>query len=266
MSSLIPGTAVITGASTGIGAVYADRLARRGHDLILIARNRSLLGSLAKKIARDTGRSVRVIAADLTKKEDLAGVESTLSSDPGITVLVNNAGALSASPLLGSNVDEMEKMIALNITALTRLTYAVVPHLVARGAGAVINIASIVAVAPDLLNGVYGASKAYVLSFSQSLQHELQGKGVAVQAVLPGPTRTPLWHPTGVDIDQAMKGHVMSPEDLVDASLAGFDAGEFATLPTLGDVEKWNQFESARLALKPHLAGERPAPRYKLSA
>jgi short-subunit dehydrogenase len=156
----------------------------------------------------------------------------------------------------------MEDMIALNVTALTRLTYAVVPGLVARGHGGIINISSIVAVAPEMLNGVYGASKAYVLAFSQSLRHELLPKGIAVQAVLPGATRTPLWHPAGVDIDQAMKGRVMAPEALVDAALAGFDAGEFATVPALPHLELWERFESARLALQPHLSAEKPAARY----
>jgi uncharacterized protein len=257
-----PGTAVITGASTGIGAVYADRLARRGYDLILIARNRSLLDELAKKITTQTGRSATVLAADLTKKQDLAAVESKLASDASITLLVNNAGVASVTPLLGSKADHMEEMIALNVTALTRLTYAVVPGMVARGAGGIINISSIVAVAPELLNGVYGASKAFVLAFSQSLRHELLDKGIAIQAVLPGATRTPLWHPSGIDIDQAMKGRVMTAEDMVDAALVGYDLGELATVPALADAGLWDQFESARRSLHPHLSAEKPASRY----
>jgi len=258
-----PGTAVITGASTGIGAVYADRLARRGFDLILIARQRPLLDKLAQQIATERGRAVKVIAADLTKKPDLAAVEETLWSDASITLLVNNAGVASASPLLGSRADQMEEMIALNVTALTRLTYAAVPGMVARGAGGIINISSIVAVAPEFLNGVYGGSKAFVLAFSQSLRHELLSKGIAVQAVLPGPTRTPLWHTAGVDVDEAMSGRVMTPEDLVDAALAGFDAGEFATLPALADARMWERFDAARVALQPHLSAEKPAARYR---
>jgi short-subunit dehydrogenase len=237
-------------------------LARRGYDLLLVARNRSLLDSLAQNIATSTGCSVRVLAADLTHKRDLSTVESLLATDSRISLLVNNAGVASVTPLLGSSVDHMEAMIALNVTALTRLTYAVVPGLVARGHGGIINISSVVAVAPEQLNGVYAASKAFVLAFSQSLRHELLTKGIAVQAVLPGATRTPLWHPAGVDIDQVLKGRVMSPEDMVDAALAGFDAGEFATIPALSDVAMWEQFESARLALQPHLSAEKPAQRY----
>ena len=153
------GTAVITGASTGIGAIYADRLARRGYDLVLIARDRAKLDKLARDITDATRRSVEVIVADLGSKKDLGGVEAKLRTDSSITLLVNNAGVASAAPLLDSNVDQMEAMIALNVTALTRLTYAAVPGFVARGKGAVINIASIVSIIPEALNGVYGASK-----------------------------------------------------------------------------------------------------------
>jgi short-subunit dehydrogenase len=256
------GTAVITGASTGIGAVYADRLARRGYDLILIARNQALLDEIAKRTAAESGRNVQVVSADLTKKSDLERVEQRLANDSTITLLVNNAGAASVRPLLGSSVEDMEAMITLNVTALTRLTYAVVPGMVARGAGGIINISSVVAVAPEFLNGVYGASKAFVLAFSQSLRHELLSKGIAVQAVLPGATRTPLWHPSGIDIDQALKGLVMTPEDMVDAALVGYDAGEFATPPALADEKLWEQFETSRRALHPHLNGEQPASRY----
>ena len=256
------GTAVVTGASTGIGAIYADRLARRGYDLILIARDRAKLDKLAREITDDTRRSVEVIVADLGNKKDLGGVEAKIRSDSSITLLVNNAGVASAAPLLDSNVDQMEAMIALNVTALTRLTYAAVPGFVARGTGAVINIASIVSIIPEALNGVYGASKAYVLGFSQSLQHELAGKGVRIQAVMPGATRTPLWALAGVDVDVAMKGRVMDAGDMVDAALAGFDQGEFATIPALPDIAEWNAFESARSAMRPNLSLAEPARRY----
>jgi short-subunit dehydrogenase len=258
------GTALITGASTGIGAVYADRLARRGYDLILVARNRQLLNSLASRITDETRRSVEVVAADLSDKQELAAVESKLRNDSSITLLVNNAGVASVAPLLGADVEQMDAMIALNVTALTRLTYAAVPGFVARGAGAIINITSIVAVAPELLNGVYGASKSFVLAFSQSLQHELSTKGIRIQAVLPGATRTPLWDHAGVDIDAAVPGAVMSAEDMVDAALTGFDNGEFATIPALPNIADWNALETARLALGPNLSRNQPASRYNL--
>ena len=111
-----------------------------------------------------------------------------LRTDPRITLLVNNAGVGATAPLLVSDIDEMARMISLNVVAPTRLAYAAAPAFVARGKGAIVNIASIVAIAPETLNGVYGGSKAFVLAFTQSLQHELAQKGVRVQAVLPGAT------------------------------------------------------------------------------
>ncbi|MDP9129279.1 MAG: SDR family NAD(P)-dependent oxidoreductase, partial [Candidatus Binatota bacterium] len=162
MSNSSKGTAIITGASTGIGAVYADRLAKRGYDLILVARNRARLEALSARLKSETGRFVTSLPADLNDKTDLAKVETVLRRDQAITMLVNNAGAASVAPLLNADVEKMDDMIALNITAPTRLTYAAAPAFVARGAGTIINIASVVGISPETLNGVYGASKAYV--------------------------------------------------------------------------------------------------------
>lgn len=256
------GTAVITGASTGIGAIYADRLARRGYDLIVVARSRDKLDTLAARITSETGRSVEVVAADLGDRADLARVETILRNDASITLLVNNAGIGSAAPLLEANVDRMEEMIALNVTALTRLTYAVTPGLVARGGGTIVNIASIVAIGPEVLNGVYGGSKAFVLSFSQSLHHELADKGIRVQAVLPGATATDFWDVAGVSIAHLPGEIVMRATDMVDASLAGLDQGELVTIPALPDAADWNAYEAARQVLLPNLSHSQPATRY----
>jgi short-subunit dehydrogenase len=143
------GVAVITGASSGIGAVYADRLAKRGHDLILVARNEERLRSLSARLTSETGRSVKALRADLNNKAELAKVEATLGKDPSITTLVNNAGVASVAPLLNADVEKMDDMIALNITALTRLTYAAAPAFVARGTGTIINIGSVAGVSPE---------------------------------------------------------------------------------------------------------------------
>lgn len=256
------GTALITGASTGIGAIYADRLARRGYDLILVARNRERLDELANRLTTSTGRSIEVVVADLGAKADVRRVEDILRRDSSITMLVNNAGFGGAGPLLVSDVDKMEAMIELNVTALTRLTYAIAPGFVARGAGTIVNIASVVAVAPELLNGVYGASKAFVLAFSQSLQHELAAQGVRVQAVLPGATRTEFWDIAGRPVENLPESIVMSADDLVDAALAGLDQGEVATIPSLPDAADWNAFEAARAALGPNLSRSQPAARF----
>ena len=256
------GIAVITGASAGIGAVYADRLARRGYDLLLVARNQERLEHLAKAIAKDTGRKVEVLAADLMNSNDLHKVEQILRDDPRVTLLVNNAGVGATAPLLNSNMADMSQMITLNVEVLTRLTYAVVPALVARSSGTIINIASIVAVSPETLNGVYGGTKAFVLAFSQSLRHELEHKGVRVQVVLPGATSTNFWNLAGTPVEYLPQEIVMSVDDMVDAALAGLDQGEFVTIPSLPDSEQWEAYESVRQALIPNLSRAVPASRY----
>lgn len=260
------GTALVTGASSGIGAVYADRLARRGFDLILVARNRERLEALAAKLVRETGRKVEVLPADLTNRQDIAQVEAALRTRGDITMLVNNAGFGAAAPLLASDVDKMEEMIALNVSVLTRLTYAAVPGFVERGAGTLVNIASIVAISPETLNGVYGGSKAFVLALSQSLQHELKDKGVRVQAVLPGATATEFWGVAGVPMEHLPKEIVMTAQDMVDAALAGLDQGEQVTIPALPDLAEWEAFDAARRAMSARLSSTAPAARYRVSA
>jgi uncharacterized protein len=256
-------TALVTGASSGIGAVYADRLAKRGYDLILVARNGEKLKALASELASQTGRSVKPLIADLGDKAALAKVEAVLRDDPSITVLVNNAGTASLAPLLNSDVDQMEAMIALNVTALTRLTYAAAPAFVARGAGTIINIGSVVGIVPERLNGVYGGSKAYVLALTQSLQHELADKGVRVQAVLPAATATDIWEKGGFHHSNLPAGTVMSTEDMVDAALAGLDQGEVVTIPPLQDGNDWTRFDETRRAFAHKFGNSAPAPRYR---
>jgi len=260
------GTALITGASSGIGAVYADRLARRGYDLILVARDRARLAELANRLSTATGRTIEVLDADLADAAGRARVEAKLREDASITLLVNNAGLGTHTKLLESDVDQMSRMIELNVTALTRLTYAVMPGFVARGRGAVINISSIVAIAPEILNGVYGGTKAFVTAFSQSLHHELASQGVRVQAVLPGATATDFWSKGGLPVEHLPKEIVMSAEAMVDAALVGFDRGELVTIPPLQDESAWQRLEAARQALAPQLGGSSPATRYTAAA
>jgi len=258
------GTALITGASTGIGAVYADRLAKRGHDLILVARNKERLASLARRLANDTNRNVETVEADLTSPADLQRVEDILRTNAGISLLVNNAGVGATGPLVASDVDKMDNMIRLNVTALTRLTYAAVPGFVARGNGTVINISSIVAIAPETLNGVYGGTKAFVLALSHSLVHELADKGVRVQAVLPGATATEFWDIAGVPVHQLPPQIVMLADHMVDAALAGLDLGEIVTIPSLANEAEWDRYEAARRFMSGKLSSVIPAPRYNV--
>ena len=263
MATSTKGTAVVTGASSGIGAIYADRLARRGYDLILVARNQARLDAVADRIAGVTGRAVKAVAADLNDKADLKRVEAILATDRGITMLVNNAGVGALKPLLQSDIGAMEEMIDLNVTALTRLTYAAAPAFVARGGGAIINISSVVAVAPEVLNGVYGASKAFVLALTQSLHKELADKNVRIQVVLPGATATNFWDTAGGAVDNLPSAMVMQSADLVDAALAGFDQGELVTIPSLPEAADWFGYEGARQKLIPNLSLNSVPPRYR---
>jgi len=258
------GVALITGASSGIGAIYADRLAKRGYDLILVARSEQRLNAVADRIRIKTGRHVAVLAADLNDPTELAKVETVLRDDDAISLLVNNAGVGSVASILQGDVDTMTAMIELNVTALTRLTYAAAPAFVARGAGTIINISSAVSIAVENLNGVYSASKSYVLSFGHSLQKDLADKGVRVQTVLPGATATEFWDVAGYP-PQKTSAITMSAEDCVDAALAGLDAGELVTIPGLHDGEQWSRWETDRRALSPKLVNAKPAPRYHVA-
>lgn len=266
MTNPTKGVALITGASSGIGAVYAERLARRGHDLILVARREDRLKALAQKISAGTGRKVEIVIADLGDRDSSKRVEEILRNDARISLLVNNAGAAAVTPLLNSDVDQMSEMIDLNVNALVRLTYAAAPGFVQRGGGTIINIASVVAIGPEILNGVYGGTKSFVVAFSQSLKHELADKGVRVQVVLPGATATDLWANAGLPVENLPKEIVMQTEPMVDAALAGLDLGEFVTVPALADMKNWDAFEQARQTLIPILGGSMPAKRYWNSA
>jgi len=256
------GTALVTGASSGIGALYADRLARQGYDLILVARSADRLEGVASAIRAQTGRSVETVAADLTVGSDIAVVADVLGQDPRIAMLVNNAGIGATAPLLESDARMMSEMIALNVDALMHLTYAAVPAFVARKRGTIVNIASIVAITPETLNGVYGATKAFVLALSQSLRHELVGTGVHVQVVLPGATATDFWDAAGLPVQHLPSEIVMPAAALVDAALTGLSRNEFVTIPGLHDAGQWDAYEAARQAMAGNLSTNRPADRY----
>lgn len=258
-------TALVTGASSGIGATYAGRLARRGHDVILVARDTARLEALAAQIRADTGRNAEVLTADLTDRGDLSRVQQRLSSDAQISLLVNNAGAALAGPLSSNDPARLDSMIALNITAAVHLARAAVQNFQAQGGGTIINIASILALAPELFNATYGGTKAFVLAFSQGLNAELKGQNIRVQAVLPGATRTEIWERSGAGIGVLPDEMIMEAGDMVDAALAGLDSGELVTIPSLPDVADWQRHEEARQALMPNLSRKHPAARYKFA-
>lgn len=261
MSTANKPTALVTGASTGIGAVYAERLARRGHDLVLVARNRQRMEALAARLRDETKVKIDILEADLTDAAALAKVEARLRDDAKIGLLVNNAGAAAAGGFETSSVEDQDKLIQLNVTALTRLSAAVIPRFLAAGKGDIINIASVVGLAPEFPLGMYGATKAYVIAYSQALHAELGARGIHVQAVLPAATRTEIWERSGRDVD-TLQG-VMEVGELVDAALVGYDRRELVTIPSLPDAAQWDAFNNARLAMLPNFAQEHAAARYK---
>jgi short-subunit dehydrogenase len=255
------GTALITGASSGIGATYADRLARRGHDLVLVARDVARMETLAGKLRQETGAGIEIIRADLTDAKDLKRIEARLGEDSAITLLVNNAGAAAPGSFAEPDLDVLEHLIRLNVTVVTRLAGAVVPRFLAQGSGAIVNISSVLALAPEIALGVYGATKAFVLMLSQSLQNEVGPRGVYVQAVLPAATRTEIWQRSGRDVNK-LSG-VMEVSEMVDAALVGFDKREAVTLPSLPDAGQWEAFSAARQAMLPNFGREHAAARYR---
>jgi uncharacterized protein len=263
MTSNAKGTALVTGASTGIGAVYADRLAHRGYDLILVARNAARMEALATRLRTETGRTVDVLPADLAVPADVAKVRDRLGSDTAITLLVNNAGISLNGGLLENGPAELERLIAVNVTAPTLLAAAAGRAFVARKAGAIVNIASVLALAPEMMDGVYSGSKAFILNLSIELAAKVRDAGVQVQAVLPGATRTEIWERSGKDVDALLPGMVMEVGDLVDAALVGLDKGETVTIPSLADEGQWIAYTDARLALAPNLSRREVADRYR---
>jgi len=263
MSDNTKGAALITGASTGIGAVYADRLAKRGHDLILVARDQARLNALAERLRAEAGVNVEVIKADLTNKADLVKLEQRLATDTAITTLVNNAGVAGANDFVGSDPDAFEKLIQLNVVAVTRLASAAARNFVPRNTGTIINLASVVGLMPELNMPVYGASKAFVTYLTQALRVQLAGSAVRLQAVLPGATRTEIWQRSGHDIDAMDPNMIMDVDDMVDAALAGFDQGELVTIPSLPDAADWDDAQAAKARLYPNLSRSQPAARLK---
>jgi len=253
-------TVLITGASSGIGATYAERFARRGHDLVLVARDKTRLDALAKRLQEEHGVTVAVLQADLTESADLATVEARLREDARIGILINNAGMAQTGSFLQQTSESIERLVTLNTTAPARLAAAVAPRFAQAGTGTIVNIGSVVGFAPELGMTVYGATKAFVLFLSQGLNLELAPKGVYVQAVLPAATRTEIWQRSGIDINALPE--VMEVGELVDAALAGFDRRELVTIPPLHVAARWDALDGARQGLMSDIRQAHAAERY----
>lgn len=257
-------TVLITGASSGIGATYAERFARRGHDLVLVARDKARLEVLAARLRAECKVAIDVLPADLTKPDDLSALETRLRDDARIGILINNAGMAQPKGFLEQTAEGIESLISLNTTAVTRLAAAVAPRFAQSGTGAIVNIGSVVSLAPEFGMSIYGATKAFVLFLSQGLNVELAPKGVYVQAVLPAATRTEIWERAGVDVNTLPE--VMEVEELVDAALVGFDRRELVTIPPLHVAERWDALDGARQGLISDLRQARAAERYRPQA
>ncbi|MFI5412020.1 SDR family NAD(P)-dependent oxidoreductase [Kaistia sp. UC242_56] len=255
---------LITGASSGIGATYADRFARRGHDLVLVARDGARMEALAARLRQDTGVAIDILPADLTQREDLARVEARLREDETIGILINNAGAALSGAFDEQSLDDIERLVALNTTAVVRLANVAASRFAKAGSGAIINIASVVGLVPEFGQTVYGATKAFVTFLSQGMTHELAPKGVYVQAVLPAATATEIWQRAGADTSTLHT--MMRVDELVDAALVGFDRRETITIPPLPDAAQWDSYQAARQAMLPGFANARAAERYRAAS
>ncbi len=264
MSSIENRSAVVTGASHGLGAVYADRLARLGHDLVLIARSERDLQRVAADVRAQTGRRVDVIVADLAAPDQLATVEQRILEDDSISILVNNAGIGWLDELADEDPDVIEQMLALNVSALTRLASAAARRFAARRFGTIINVSSAMALRLPAGSAAAAATRAYVLGFSQALSAELEGSGVTVQAVLPGATRSRFCDDSRLDLDEVPDEIAMTSEDAVDAALADLQGEESVGILVLSNVADRDQYEPARRKLGAR-SSRTPAARYELA-
>ena len=222
--------ALITGASSGIGKAFAERLACDGYDVVLVARRRDRLEALAINLRDSCGVSVDVFPADLANSGDLHMVEKRVRDDSSLDLLVNNAGFGKIGAYGDLDVEIEDKEIRLNILALVRLTHAAIPGMVARQQGAIINVSSIVAFLPVPFLATYSATKAYVNTFTEAVHEELKGTGVKIQALCPGRTHTEFHERAGIDTtDHPSKG--MTSEAVVDASLGALQQNKVICVP-----------------------------------
>ncbi|KAF4410869.1 SDR family NAD(P)-dependent oxidoreductase [Streptomyces lycii] len=267
------GTAVVTGASSGIGAEYARRLAGGGgRDVVLVARRADRLGALARELRERHGRRVETLTADLSDPGDLARVTERVAAED-VAMLVNSAGINGYGPFAGADPELLAKVVAVNVTALTALTRAAVPGMLARGRGSVVNVASLLAFAgslpPDPLpyRAVYAGTKGYAVTFTRTLAAELDGTPLVVQVLCPGLTATEFHLTPG---DEPVPGAEelvheeggMPAADVVSASLAALRGGEVVCVPALEDPAAVTRLVGAETALRSP-AGGRLAGRYR---
>jgi len=261
--------ALVTGASSGIGAAFAERLARDQYDVIVVARRHERLEALAQRLHENHHVTVQVMVADLTQRDQLHAVEQRIAEDTALELLVNNAGFGGYMPFVKLDPDRAEELINLQVVVVTRLTRAALPGMIARGHGAIINVSSRLAFSAALSTptmpkrATYAATKAYVNTFTQLLHDELVGTDVRVQALCPGVVRTEFHERMGQDPNRIPAAIVMSPEDIVEASLAGLKLGEVICVPALDDPNLLMQIQQDERQLWEHSNGNTIANRYR---
>jgi len=260
------GIAVVTGASSGLGKVYADRLAKRRYDLLLVARRKDRLHILAQDLQKQYGIQANILVADLGLAVDLNRVATAIAGDERVTVLVNNAGTASFVPSVAMSLSDLDTQLNVNARAVSHLSLAVLPAFLRKNAGTIINIGSVLSFSALPVSASHSATKAHVMLFTVGLQQELAETKVRVQLVLPANTATEIWDVAGIDSDAIDQATVMTAEDCVDAALAGLDQGEAVTLPSVEDSTLWSEFDLIRNKMLEASKSSQAASRYVISA
>jgi short-subunit dehydrogenase len=256
------GTAVVTGASSGLGEVFAERLAKRGYDLKLVARRKDRLNVLAEKLRSQYGIKVTNLVADLGLDTDLKKVAEELRNDKSITLLINNAGTSSLTSVTKTSVEKQKEMVNVNITALMLLSNTILPQFLEKNEGTLINIASVLGFYSLPISAIYSGTKGFVIQYTKGLQEEVKGTNIHIQLVNPATTATEIWEVGGVPLSALEQSTIMKTEDCVDAILAGLDKGELMTHPSVNDQNLIDAYEDARIKLMQGSQTSQPAERY----
>jgi uncharacterized protein len=252
MSNPTKPSALVTGASSGLGEAFARSLAARGYNLTITARRGYLLERIAAKLRDTHGTNIVTLEADLGKPTGINTLEKHLAENP-VDFLVNNAGFGLYKPVSEIAGDDLEAMVQLNVIALLRLTRAALPSMIARNSGTIINVGSGLAFNPSATRATYSGTKAFVLNFTESLTDELKDTHIKVQTLIPGLIRTEFHDHSGTDISRIPPHMVMSAEDVVSGSLRGLELGELICVPALPNVGDLSTFAAARGAVAQNL-------------
>lgn len=256
---------LITGASSGLGKVFAEKFAERGYNLVLVARREERLENLATELSHTFGNEVKSIVADLGSETGLKKVEDYLENDDSISILINNAGTSTIAPLAQTSISKQREMIDVNIIALMRLSNAILPQFINRKKGNLINIASILGYHALSGSAIYSGTKAFVVQYTRGLQEELKDTDIVVQLVCPATTATEIWDVSGIGLSALDKSTIMTADNCVEAAIAGLEKRELITFPSIDDEQVINDYETARMNLLKHSQSGKPASRYQIN-